>query len=138
MMNSSSITIKIPIYGDLIKITLTSNIAEYCKENYLEDQKSTLQGCVYDLTSYEHDIDYEVIFQDERANERNLVHETFHIVARIMRGLSVQLDENSEEIYAYLLDYLYNRIRTETIKLKITRNGDNDTSEKIQSPASRS
>ncbi len=51
------------------------------------------------------------IWIDKDANFSTRIHECFHAVVYIMRDyLDIQLDDNSEEAFAYLLTYIVRKV----------------------------
>lgn len=128
------IEFEIPIFRTRIELKVVENVKTFVKSEYNDD-------------IIEHDA---ILYNDNSGNlilildrvkgvkENTLVHESFHITCAIMRYIGSKLSMNSEENYAYTIDYVYKLLRMKTIKLKQQENGSTDKSEEIQSSVPRS
>lgn len=124
-MTTSKI-IYIPIYEIHIKITYTSNIYKYVLKNnysnFSKKEKKTYNNtgaCTFDfLIENKFDYSFDAIFNKNNSNEETIVHETFHITKSILENKGCTLSNTSEEAWAYLISYIYKRIRIVLIDLK--------------------
>ena len=48
-----------------------------------------------------------------------LVHEVFHAASFLLKSKRIELDESSEEVYAYLIEFIYCKIVEQLDELKI-------------------
>lgn len=48
-----------------------------------------------------------------------LVHEVFHAASFLLKSKGIELDESSEEAYAYLIEFIYYKIMEQLDELKI-------------------
>lgn len=113
--------VKIPIYNFNIRIVCTDDLKEFCLKYLPNEEFSFLDfAFVMDYTKNEEEFkeDYLIVFDINNLKENIIVHEVFHITNRLLRVVGIPLDDSSEEVYAYLLDYLYNIVRLKTIKIK--------------------
>lgn len=114
--------IRVPIYNYKIRLVLTDDIVKYCKENQEEDLLSCPLANVYDFYGKEYPVDFVSVFRIDELSEDIIVHETFHITARIMRYVGTPLVQETEEPYAYLQDTIYRTFRNKLAKMKIELN----------------
>lgn len=115
---------KIPIYGHNVSLIITTDIDKFCQEEGLNCNTDECKAIVICIESR-----IIVIFNSERLHENLIVHESFHITTQVMRLIGCTLTEESEEAYAYLLEWLYKTIRLRIIKFK--EHGYTNTSKEI-------
>ncbi|RTK92544.1 MAG: hypothetical protein EKK61_03860 [Rickettsiales bacterium] len=119
---------KIPIYNFKIKLVINNNNNKYLKT--LDYHNCNEIASVIDYTDFNYNFDILSSFQIDKIKENTIAHEVFHITCIIMRYIGCKLSNNSEEAYAYLIDYLYKVIRLKLIKLKLNY-GDTNSTKKI-------
>lgn len=118
----------IGIYKLSIKVTVVDNIYEYSiLKKYINSSKSKenhlkgIAALVYNLVDdNKYEYSFDIVFQKGEDRESTIVHECFHICAQIMNNKGSYLTDSSEEAYAYLLEYLYTKIRIILIKFKLS------------------
>lgn len=136
---SNELIIKIPIYNFKFKLVLVEEVREYIIENKVYDYCSEwYKVLVIDYTESELDYDCLVVFSLEGIKGNILSHEAFHIACLTLKTRGVKLSDESEEAYAYLVDYLYKVLLTNLIKLKQERYGDTNSREEVTAPVIRS
>ena len=124
--------LKIPIYNFKFKLVLVDNVRDYILENKIYDICSDgYKVLVIDLTESNNGYDCLVVFSEEAIKGNIIAHEAFHIAALALKTRGVQLCNESEEAYAYLIDYLYKVLALQLLKLKQEKNGNTDTSKEI-------
>lgn len=116
--------IRIPIYNQHITFIITTDIDRFCDESGITVDRNTTDAGFVALTDR-----LVVIFNSEKLFEGYIVHESFHITAYIMRYIGCTLTEESEETYAYLIEWVYKSLRKLIIKFK--QNGYTDKSEEV-------
>lgn len=106
-------------YGYSIRLTLTDDIVAYCRETVGQELVPCPVANVFDFRSREdYPVDFEAVFRTDRMTEDSLVHETFHITARIMRYIGTPLIEETEEPYAYLQDDMFKMMKNRLLRMK--------------------
>lgn len=110
---------KVQPYGYWVEVVLTDNAKVYCKEEMYEDLIRCPCALLYDFRQHEdYPVDFRIVMRTDHLTKDTLVHETFHLTARIMRYIGTPLVEDTEEPYAYLQDYLFKVINSIIFKLK--------------------
>lgn len=135
----NELILKIPIYNFRFKLVLVDNVKDYILQNKIYDYCSAwYKVLVIDFSESDFNYDCLVVFSEEGIRNSIVAHEAFHIAVLTLKTRGVKLSDDSEEAYAYLIDYLVKILEVNLIKLKQIKNGDNSTSEQIQSPTIRS
>lgn len=112
---------KIPIYKQYIKLIITNNIPLWIEEAGItptEDPRRSgaiILNCL-DIPSIP--VDFIILFDIDCLYEGKVAHESLHLTAQIMREIGMPLTIDSEEAYAYLIEYISNVIRKKLIKYK--------------------
>jgi hypothetical protein len=110
---------RIPIYNIPIKLILVDDIDAYYKSfetQGIEIKNSNdahrVASVVIDLTEYSVGHAFEFcVLKGMEDDGGNLVHETFHLTCSVMKYIGDKLRDYNEESYAYLQQYLYNKIK---------------------------
>lgn len=122
--------IKVPIYDYNIHLIITEDIKKYIIDNELAELEvgKTFKAMVIKTTySLEYPYDWACVLSINHLQENIIVHEVFHLVAQILRALDTPLVDETEEVYAYLIEYLYKVIRHKSIEAKGVFNGNQNT-----------
>lgn len=105
--------LKIPIFNRTISIACTGNLPNYCKSREYEGDFTGYKALVIPtLNRDDLDFSFEVVFEG-KIEDKDIVHECFHLTCRIMDYIGSPLDHSSEECWAYLHEYLYEVIKNE-------------------------
>ena len=95
------------VYNRLTKEDLTGSI-----EDYLPD--STTLGMVINLPLNSGRIKRLVYFyidsQSKQSITTTIVHESFHLACNILEYRGIPLSQDSEEAYAYLIEYIFKEL----------------------------
>lgn len=136
--------IKIPIYGISILLVITQETKKYIIEAGIDEEPDTCDAHVYN-TMIRDDIPYDfvTVLKPNRLKENIIAHEAFHLTAQIMRALDTPLIDETEETYAYLLDYIYKIVRHRTVLYKtknqqLNEEENGDTSSRKETTAATS
>ena len=104
--------LKIELYGNYrLHILVSKNIQE-ARDRYNDLIGHTCE--VGNTTSGMHSYgkaDYEsYLFITPNSPNSTIVHESFHATLRVMDYIGADLNDGSEESYAYLLDYIFDKV----------------------------
>lgn len=113
---------KIPIYNFKVKLALVESVEDYTKTSH---ELGDYRAVVVD-TADEKDHSALVIFTNSGIRPNTIAHEAFHIVCLVAKHIGIQLNDSSEEAYAYLLDWLVRQLTINLINLKQIKNGNTD------------
>lgn len=115
----TSANLKVPIYEVIVKVVLVDDMQLYYnsfRENGIDlddDGTGHRDACaVIDLSEYSigHTFEF-IVLKGQENNDGNIVHEVFHLTTAIMNYVGIVLCSESEEAWAYLQQYLYNKIK---------------------------
>ena len=115
-------TFKVPIYQRVIKIVILedretiNNALDTLKLSYYKDKSACSANLFISLINDSESTessDYVLILKDRN----NIEHEVFHLTCGIMRDNGDFLKENNEESYAYLNQYLNNKVKLAFVSL---------------------
>lgn len=99
--------IEIPIYGGIVEIIIGKNfLKERIKKNNFFGEYNNDIFCPSAMLSYSSDELRYALFFTKHATYDDIFHEIFHLTFRIMQNIGVSLDENTNEIFAYLHGWL--------------------------------
>lgn len=132
MVEEVDVTFKIPIYNFKVKLVLTNDIADYTSKLNSRYQCPSYKAVVFDFDE-DDTVNYNslVIFTEEAIKNHTISHEAFHIACLTMRSRGIIFSLDSEEAYAYLIDYLVRVLTLNLIKLKQIKNGNTNKSEEV-------
>lgn len=99
--------LKIPIYGGILEIIVDKNfINERIKRNHIFGEFDDNNFFPSAMFSYSiNELRYALFF-NKSATYEDIFHEVFHLTFRIMSNIGVDLDENTNEVFAYLHGWL--------------------------------
>lgn len=89
--------------GPWLKRKLKPHAWEYIKD-VIPDKEPSVEGRTFHLMG-----GGSVIWMGKKNNSV-LVHELFHAAHRMLESRSIDLNEDTGEVYAYLLEHLYNEL----------------------------
>lgn len=118
-MNKHICKVGIPIYASVLLVIpkmsdddVKSGLKAIMKKRYSDDffkdictDEDTIAGVVSGHKEY-----IALRFFTDRPSDEVVVHEAFHVVRLVMETAGVQLSDESEEAWAYLLDDTYTNI----------------------------
>jgi len=111
--------IKVPLFPVSIQLIVTDDAEKYCRDNVLKLIDIQERACVYDVNDFpEFPHAWILLMRNDSLQENVIVHETLHLIAQILRRFDTNLVDETEEVYAYLQEYLYKIIRQRTIEAK--------------------
>lgn len=108
--------------GDCISIHVGENITELCDHfcdhyqlptNYRIISPSVQASFIW-VEEKQHQ-SYNLFIKLKTVSDRIIVHEVFHCTHRILQNKGMKLNDDTEEAYAYFLDYLFGKV-TEVVK----------------------
>lgn len=103
-------TITIQPYGYKITIIITEDVVK-ARKKY---DKFMGSECQFSELSALHSHNYidpiSIIFLKQNPDLRSVVHESFHAVISLYKFYDIPLDNNTEEVYAYTLEYIVDKI----------------------------
>jgi hypothetical protein len=108
-MSHTEYTFDMAIYPDDIKIVFTTDylsaVKKYASTHVVDSTDDELAGCFVE------DDAMTVIFKAEEVSDRLIAHEAVHIVSYVLGNRGTQLTDDTEETYAYTLEYIFDKIQ---------------------------
>lgn len=105
--------LKIELYGNYILHIIVSESIQEARDCYnkLMDCKCEVGSYTTGMHSHNEDNEHEsYMFITPRSNYATIAHESFHATVRVMNSIGAELNDGSEESYAYLLDYIFDKV----------------------------
>lgn len=100
---------KTPIYDVPVVVHHTSDKDSIAEKYGVTFDDSDIGACI----SSEYEI--VLVFFEDKPGLSVLAHEVFHATSRILRMRGVMLDDSSEEAYAYLHGFLFDKVGSKLI-----------------------
>lgn len=109
-MKEARMELYLPVYNYLIKVVVSEDIVlSRIAMDSIFGEKYTL-GPAMGIHSTIEESSTSYIFLPPTADVNTIVHECFHCVVAVMSAIGSFLDESSEEVYAYTLGYITEKV----------------------------
>lgn len=111
-MKTISVNLEIPIYKTVLNVLVADSVKQAMKWMRVYDEypkEFDDSNACFHISKKGHWI---LAFRQDKLTPGTIAHECFHAVCGIMRSKGVYFCEESEEAYAYLLDYLISEINS--------------------------
>ena len=96
------------IFSTDIKASAEKRVAQLGLSRELPNNDDT--GCFIDIREANDEAGI-ILFNLETTDEGFIVHESFHIVLKILKWRNITLNAKTEEVYAYTLQWLFNEVK---------------------------
>lgn len=126
--------LNVPVFTDAyITVVFTDNYAAFVKKNinqHFNGEESADAGAYFCLDDGREYLVFDIAGFKE---EDTICHDSFHAVAELLRSNDIPLSRETEETYAYTLEFIFSKVNKQWKKVKLKINGDGDRTNKSKS-----